>query len=56
MQQWRCTICGYVYDPVEGDPENGITPGTPFQLLPDSWECPCCGVAKALFEPIDGEW
>lgn len=19
MQKWRCTICGYVYDPAEGD-------------------------------------
>jgi len=52
MQKWRCTICGYVYDPVEGDPENGVAPGTPFEALPDTWECPRCGVAKSLFEKI----
>ena len=40
MQKWVCTACGYVYDPVNGDPENGIVPGTPFESLPDNWVCP----------------
>ena len=52
MQKWRCTICDYVYDPAEGDMENGVAPGTPFEGLPDSWVCPLCGVGKDLFEQV----
>ncbi len=50
MQKWRCTVCGYVYDPAEGDVENGVAPGTPFEKVPDEWVCPQCGVGKDLFE------
>jgi rubredoxin len=50
MAKYRCTVCGYVYDPENGDPENGIKPGTAFEDLPDSWVCPECGVGKDLFE------
>lgn len=52
MQQWKCIICGYVYDPVEGDAENGVRPGTPFEELPDDWVCPICGAGKDQFEEI----
>jgi len=52
MHMWRCTICGYIYDPVKGDVDNGVLPGTPFEGLPDSWECPKCGVGKELFVSI----
>jgi rubredoxin len=52
MDQWKCTICGYVYDPVEGDEDNGVPPGTPFENLPDGWVCPICGAGKELFEKI----
>lgn len=51
MQKWVCVPCGYVYDPEEGDPNNGIDPGTPFEDLPEDWVCPVCGVDKSLFEP-----
>ena len=30
MERYVCLICGYVYDPEEGDPDFGIEPGTPF--------------------------
>jgi rubredoxin len=30
MDKWKCTVCGYVYDPEKGDPDNGIPPDTPF--------------------------
>ncbi|HXE97727.1 MAG TPA: rubredoxin [Dongiaceae bacterium] len=52
MDKWECTICGYIYDPVEGDVDNGVAPGTPFEKLPDSWVCPLCGATKDLFEKI----
>ena len=55
MQKYQCSICGYVYDPLEGDPENGVTTGTPFDQLPPDWECPQCGAPKDDFEPYDGE-
>ncbi len=51
MGSWKCTICMYEYDPAQGDPENGIAPGTPFEELPDDWVCPICGAGKELFEP-----
>ena len=51
MRRYVCVTCGWVYDPVEGDPVNGIAPGTPFGDLPDDWTCPACGVGKEHFEP-----
>lgn len=53
MQKWECTVCGYVYDPEEGDPENGVAPGTAFEDVPDDWVCPDCGASKDLFEPVE---
>ncbi len=52
-QKYVCTLCGYVYDPEKGDPDNGIEPGTPFSELPDDWVCPDCGAPKDAFEPAD---
>lgn len=51
MQKYVCDVCGYVYDPVEGDPENGIASGTSFEDIPDDWVCPVCGVSKEQFSP-----
>ena len=45
-----CGACGFEYDPVKGDPENGIEPGTAFEDLPEAWCCPDCGMAKSVFE------
>jgi len=53
MQKYKCAICGFVYDPEEGDPDGGIAPGTPFEDIPESWICPVCGVRKEDFEPVD---
>ena len=50
MDKYVCTICGYVYDPEQGDPDNGIDPGTKFEDLPDDYECPVCGTSKDDFE------
>lgn len=50
MNKWVCTVCGYVYDPGEGNPDSGIDSGTAFEALPDSWFCPNCGVGKEFFE------
>ncbi|MBM3154678.1 MAG: High molecular weight rubredoxin [Chloroflexi bacterium] len=50
MDKYECTVCGYVYDPELGDPDGGIKPGTPFEKLPDDWNCPVCGASKDQFE------
>ncbi len=51
MKKFKCTRCGYVYDPAAGDPKNGVAPGTTFEKLPDTWECPVCGARKDSFVP-----
>ena len=51
MEKHVCEVCGYVYDPEKGDPENGIKPGTAFTDLPDDWTCPVCGASKEEFSP-----
>jgi rubredoxin len=53
MQQYECTVCGYIYDPAKGDPANGVEPGTPFEEIPDSWVCPVCGAGKEEFNPVE---
>jgi len=50
MSKYVCTVCGWVYDPEVGDPDNGIKAGTAFENLPDDWVCPVCGVGKEDFE------
>lgn len=47
--KYVCTICGYVYDPEIGDPDNGIPAGTNFQDLPEDWHCPRCKQGKDKF-------
>jgi flavin reductase (DIM6/NTAB) family NADH-FMN oxidoreductase RutF/rubredoxin len=49
MDKYVCDVCGYVYDPEKGDPDNGVEPGTSFADLPDDWVCPVCGAAKDAF-------
>jgi flavin reductase (DIM6/NTAB) family NADH-FMN oxidoreductase RutF/rubredoxin len=44
-----CDVCGYEYDPAQGDPDNGVAAGTSFEALPDDWTCPLCGVDKSNF-------
>lgn len=51
MTKYVCNVCGYVYEPLEGDPDNGIEPNTAFEDLPDDWTCPLCGVDKENFSP-----
>lgn len=50
MQKWVCIICGYIYDPAVGDPDNGVAAGTTFEDIPNDWVCPICGAGKEEFE------
>ena len=53
MDKYVCDVCGWVYDPAVGDPENGIEPGTSFADLPDDFVCPLCCVGKDEFSKVD---
>lgn len=53
MKKYVCLVCGYVYDPEVGDPDNDVAPGTAFADIPDDWTCPVCGAGKEEFEPED---
>ena len=49
MKKYVCDICGYVYDPSEGDSDSNIPAGTSFDDLPHDWLCPVCGASKEDF-------
>ena len=49
MVKYVCEICGYVYDPAVGDPDNGIPAGTAWENVKEDWVCPVCGVGKDQF-------
>ena len=48
--KWVCNVCGYEYDGEQGDPENGIEPGT---KMDDDFVCPLCGVGKDDFSQVE---
>jgi rubredoxin len=52
LESYECNICGYIYEPGQGDPNNGIPGGTQFEQLPNEWTCPVCGAGKEEFSPI----
>lgn len=53
MTVYECTVCGYLYDPAEGDPDQDAPPGTSFEELPEEWVCPVCGAGKEDFIPVE---
>ena len=55
MAAYVCVLCGYEYDPQNGEPDNGIVEGTEFEELPEDYTCPLCGASKEDFEPVGGE-
>lgn len=52
MKKYECNRCGYIYDPLKGDLDNNIEPGTAFEDLPVDWECPDCGASKEEFSEL----
>lgn len=51
MLKYQC-VCGYVYVPELGDPDNGIVHDTAFEDIPEDWVCPICGTDKSMFTPV----
>jgi rubredoxin len=53
MEKYKCQVCGYIYDPGEGEPERNIKPGIPFSDLPADYTCPVCSAGKDEFLSCD---
>ncbi|MEM5506763.1 anaerobic nitric oxide reductase flavorubredoxin [Shewanella frigidimarina] len=51
-QNMLCTVCNWVYEPVLGEPNQEVEPGTPWSEVPDFFLCPDCGLGKDVFVPI----
>ncbi len=51
--KYVCDVCGYIYDPAQGDSDGGIKAGTAFEAIPSDWVCPMCGAGKDDFSPVD---
>ena len=49
MAKFKCNVCGYVYNPLVGDPSSGVSVDTPFEDLPADWKCPKCGANQQKF-------
>lgn len=53
MKKYVCDVCGYIYDPSEGDPDAGVQPQTAFEDLAEDWVCPICGAGKDDFSVVE---
>ena len=51
MKKYVCNVCGWIYDPAEGVPEQNIKAGIDFECLPDDFVCPVCEAPKSEFSP-----
>jgi flavin reductase (DIM6/NTAB) family NADH-FMN oxidoreductase RutF/rubredoxin len=51
-KKYRCSVCGYTYNPEKGDPGSGVKPGTAFEDIPADWVCPICGAGKDKFNLV----
>ena len=50
--KYLCSVCGYIYDEQEGNPENNVPEGTLWEDVPPDWKCPICNAPKSLFNPV----
>ncbi len=53
MKKYQCIVCGWIYDEAIGSPDDGLSPGTKWEDVPDDWSCPDCGVTKSDFEMVE---
>ena len=51
-RKYQCKDCIYAYNPLKGEPSQGIQPGTAFEELPSTWLCPVCKATKKRFKPL----
>ena len=53
MSVYECATCGHLYSELDGEPAQGIPPGTRWCDLSDDWICPDCGASKDHFSLLD---
>jgi rubredoxin len=53
FRSWLCVLCGFVYNELDGRPDDGIAPGTRWNDVPEDWSCPECGGGKSDFEMVE---
>ena len=49
--KYVCDICGYVYDPAAGDPDNGVAPARPGKPSPKIGSARCAASARTSSAP-----
>lgn len=47
----RCKTCSWIYDPVVGEPNQGVASGTAWGDVPATFLCPVCFMGKSDFIP-----
>ncbi len=52
-KSYKCNTCDFIYNEIDGCPDEGIAPNTRWEDVPEDWECPDCGVSKADFTLIE---
>ena len=55
FKTWQCALCAFVYYGAAGMPGAGITPGTRWQDVPETWSCPDCSASKGDFQMVEQE-
>jgi rubredoxin len=51
--RYRCSGCGWIYDPRFGDAANEVSRGVAFEDLPAKFICGVCGCTKEKFVKHD---
>lgn len=51
--KYACDVCGWMYDESDGMLELEIEPGTPFEDIPEFFECPECYADKSHFSEYE---
>ncbi|SQI97400.1 anaerobic nitric oxide reductase flavorubredoxin [Klebsiella oxytoca] len=51
----QCSVCQWIYDPEQGEPNQDVQPGTPWSDVPDNFLCPECSLGKDVFDVLASE-
>ena len=49
---FQCQACLTIYDQTLGDPDAGVPTGTPFERLPNTYQCPLCQSERTTYRPL----
>lgn len=52
-KNYICKLCGFIYKEQDGCIEEGIAPGTKWEDIPLTWQCPDCNKRKSDFIMVD---